>query len=107
MEKINHIITKKLDRRYIPFYINFRRRAIINVDKFIECLFEVDEKSKVDDFREYAKSLADLLVKGSEEISSYYLGMPIKIPKPFFEKFLIKRINWDMFINILNIYLPN
>ncbi|WP_048055482.1 ATP-binding protein [Methanotorris igneus] len=79
---INHIITKKLDKKYIPFYINFRRRAIINVDNFIECLFEVDEKSKIDDFREYAKSLADLLVKGSKELSNYYLGMP----KNFFEK---------------------
>ncbi|AEF97285.1 ATP-binding protein [Methanotorris igneus] len=79
---INHIITKKLDKRYIPFYINFRRRAIINVDNFIECLFEVDEKSKIEDFREYAKSLSDLLSKSSETVTNYYLGMP----KNFFEK---------------------
>ncbi len=89
---IREIITNRLDKsKYIPFFIDFRTRNILNVDNFIECLFEVDEKSKVDDFREYAKSLADLLVRGSEEISKYYLGMPIKIPKPFFDKIFNKK----------------
>jgi AAA+ ATPase superfamily predicted ATPase len=89
---MREIIANRLDKsKYIPFFIDFRTRNILNVDNFIECLFEVDEKSKVDDFREYAKSLADLLVKGSEEVSSYYLGMPIKIPKPFFEKIFNKK----------------
>lgn len=61
------------------------------MDNFIECLFEVDEKSKVDDFREYAKSLADLLVNGSEELSKYYLGAPIRIPKSLFDKIFAKK----------------
>ncbi len=89
---IREIITNRLDKnKYIPFFIDFRTRNVVNVDNFIECLFEVDEKSKIDDFREYAKSLSDLLVKGSEEISNYYLGMPIKIPKPFFDKIFNKK----------------
>ncbi|CAB3287590.1 ATPase_2 domain-containing protein [Methanocaldococcus lauensis] len=89
---IREIITNRLDKnKYIPFFIDFRARNIVNVDNFIECLFEVDEKSKVDDFREYAKSLADLLVKGSEELTNYYLGMPIKIPKSFFDKIFNKK----------------
>jgi len=89
---IREVITNRLDKsKYIPFFIDFRTRNILNVDSFIECLFEVDEKSKIDDFREYAKSLADLLVKGSGEISKYYLGMPIKIPKPFFDRIFSKR----------------
>ncbi|CAB3289896.1 AAA ATPase [Methanocaldococcus lauensis] len=89
---IREIIANKLDKsKYIPFFIDFRTRNIVNVDNFIECLFEVDEKSKVDDFREYAKSLADLLIKGSEELTNYYLGMPIKIPKPFFDKIFNKK----------------
>ncbi|XRO77791.1 ATP-binding protein [Methanocaldococcus sp. 10A] len=89
---IREVITNRLDKsKYIPFFIDFRTRNILNVDSFIECLFEVDEKSKVDDFKEYAKSLADLLVKGTEDISKYYLGMPIKIPKPFFDKIFNKK----------------
>ncbi len=89
---IREVITNRLDKsKYIPFFIDFRTRNILNVDNFIECLFEVDEKSKIDDFREYAKSLADLLIGGSEEISKYYLGMPIKIPKPFFDKIFNKK----------------
>ncbi|XRP96803.1 ATP-binding protein [Methanocaldococcus sp. 16A] len=89
---IREIIANKLDKsKYIPFFIDFRTRNIVNVDNFIECLFEVDEKSKVDDFREYAKSLADLLIKGSEELTNFYLGMPIKIPKPFFDKIFNKK----------------
>ncbi|XRO76374.1 ATP-binding protein [Methanocaldococcus sp. 10A] len=89
---IREIITNRLNKsKYIPFFIDFRTRNVVNVDNFIECLFEVDEKSKIDDFREYAKSLADLLVKGSEEIDKYYLGMPIKIPKPFFDKIFNKK----------------
>ena len=89
---IREVITNRLDKsKYIPFFIDFRTRNILNVDNFIECLFEVDEKSKIDDFREYAKSLADLLIGGSEEISKYYLGMPIKIPKPFFDRIFSKR----------------
>ena len=89
---IREIISNKLDKsKYIPFFIDFRARNIVNVDNFIECLFEVDEKSNIDDFREYAKSLADLLIKGSEELTNYYLGMPIKIPKPFFDKIFNKK----------------
>ncbi|AEF96168.1 ATP-binding protein [Methanotorris igneus] len=89
---MREILANRLDKsKYIPFFIDFRTRNILNVDNFIECLFEVDEKSKIDNFREYAKSLADLLVKSSEEVSSYYLGMPIKIPKPFFEKIFNKK----------------
>ncbi len=89
---IREVITNRLDKsKYIPFFIDFRTRNILNVDNFIECLFEVDEKSKIDDFREYVKSLTDLLVGGSEEISKYYLGMPIKIPKPFFDKIFNKK----------------
>ncbi len=89
---IREIITNRLDKsKYVPFFIDFRTRNILNVDNFIECLFEVDEKSKIDDFREYVKSLTDLLVGGSEEISKYYLGMPIKIPKPFFDKIFNKK----------------
>ncbi|AEH07268.1 ATP-binding protein [Methanothermococcus okinawensis] len=89
---IREIITNKLDKsKYIPFFIDFRTRNVLNVDNFIECLFEVDEKSKVDDFREYAKSLADLLINGSEELSKYYLGAPIKIPKSLFDKIFTKK----------------
>ncbi|CAB3289893.1 AAA ATPase [Methanocaldococcus lauensis] len=89
---IREIITNRLDKnKYILFFIDFRARNVVNVDNFIECLFEVDEKSNIDDFREYAKSLSDLLVKGSEEVSKFYLGMSIKIPKPFFDKIFNKK----------------
>ncbi|XRP97104.1 ATP-binding protein [Methanocaldococcus sp. 16A] len=89
---IREIVTNRLDKsKHIPFFIDFRTRNIVNVDNFIECLFEVDEKSKIDDFREYAKSLAEMLAKGSEDISKYYLGMPIKIPKSFFDKIFNKK----------------
>lgn len=89
---MREIISNRLDKsKYVPFFIDFRARNIVNVDNFIECLFEVDEKSKVDDFREYAKSLAELLVKSSDDLTNYYLGMPIKIPKPFFDKIFNKK----------------
>ncbi|WP_456371908.1 ATP-binding protein, partial [Methanocaldococcus sp.] len=35
---IREIITNRLDKnKYIPFFIDFRARNIVNVDNFIEC----------------------------------------------------------------------
>ena len=88
---LREIIVNRIDNsKYIPFFIDFRTRNVLNVDNFIECLFEVDENPFTNDFREYAKSLANILIDSSEEISKYYIGTPIKIPKLFFKSIFDK-----------------
>jgi len=80
-ELIQHLI-KDLPENYKVFYINLRGRFIKGYEDFLEVLFEVDEKSKTTEIREYSKAI----LKNFGKVLS---GIPI--PSNLIESLLEKK----------------
>jgi len=86
-------VIKKIDLdKYIPFYIDFRMKNIVDIDDFAEVLLEVRDDIEVKNLEESIERALEIILSNIKLLkgASIFFGMPINIPisEKVFQKFL-------------------
>ena len=86
-------VIRKLDLdKYIPFYIDFRMKNIVDIDDFAEVLLEVRDDIEVKNLEESIERALEIILSNIKLLkgASVFFGMPINIPisEKVFQKFL-------------------
>jgi len=86
-------VIKKIDLdKYIPFYIDFRMKNIVDIDDFAEVLLEVRDDIEVKTLEESIERALEIILSNIKLLkgASIFFGMPINIPisEKVFQKFL-------------------
>ena len=86
-------VIRKLDLdKYIPFYIDFRMKNIVDIDDFAEVLLEVRDDIEVKTLEESIERALEIILSNIKLLksASIFFGMPINIPisEKVFQKFL-------------------
>ncbi len=86
-------VIRKLDLdKYIPFYIDFRMKNIVDIDDFAEVLLEVRDDIEVKTLEESIERALEIILSNIKLLkgASVFFGMPINIPisEKVFQKFL-------------------
>ena len=86
-------VIRKLDLdKYIPFYIDFRMKNIVDIDDFAEVLLEVRDDIEVKNLEESIERALEIILSNIKLLkgASIFFGMPINIPisEKVFQKFL-------------------
>jgi len=86
-------VIKKIDLdKYIPFYIDFRMKNIVDIDDFAEVLLEVRDDIEVKTLEESIERALEIILSNIKLLkgASVFFGMPINIPisEKVFQKFL-------------------
>jgi len=79
-------VIKKIDLdKYIPFYIDFRMKNIVDIDDFAEVLLEVRDDIEVKNLEESIEKALEIILSNIKLLkeASIFFGMPINIPKYF------------------------
>jgi len=86
-------VIKKIDLdKYIPFYIDFRMKNIVDIDDFAEVLLEVRDDIEVKNLEESIERALEIILSNIKLLkgASIFFGIPINIPisEKVFQKFL-------------------